>query len=302
MQQYRIDLDKYTYIAYFVDGSVKDTSTSGTADASSSPSPSPSPSPATDAEKATAMDKAKETADAIAADGKTKDEFIQAVLAKTQAQASDETTQGSSLNDKYADWLKEASRKEGDTTVVKTDSGYYAVFYISRESADYKEVNVRHILIKAVASDDGTYSDEAKATAKQKAEDLLAQWKAGAATEDSFSELAKANSEDTGSSSNGGLYENVARGKMVAEFNNWCYAEDRKPGDTGIVYGERANSSADTKDGYSGYHVIYYVGTGETHSDSLSEDAMRTRDYNAWKDALLKNYEVKTGITAALVK
>ncbi|MFB0920342.1 MAG: peptidylprolyl isomerase, partial [Oscillospiraceae bacterium] len=271
-----------TYIAYFVDGSVKDTSGTGTADASASPSPSPSP--ATDAEKAAAMDAAKEIADSIAADGKTEEQFIQAVLAKTQAQASNETTQGSSLNDKYAEWMKDSSRKLGDTTVVEADSGYYAVFYISRDSANYKEVNVRHILIKAVASEDGTYSDEAKATAKQKAEDLLAQWKAGAATEDSFAELAKANSEDTGSSSNGGLYENVARDQMVATFNDWIYAADRKEGDVGIVYGERTASSTDANDGYSGYHVIYFVGTGKTYSDSLSEDAMRTRDYTAWKD------------------
>lgn len=295
-------LDQYTYIASLVDGSVKIAAATDTADASASPAVSPSPSPATDAEKAAAMEKAKGIADAIVADVTTEDEFKQAVLAQTQAEATESTTQGSSLNEKYADWMKDASRKAGDTTVVATDTGYYAVYYISRDSADYKTVNVRHILIKAVAGTDGTYSDEAKATAKKKAEALLAEWSAGAATQDSFAELATANTEDTGSSATGGLYENVAKDKMIASFNDWIYAADRKAGDTGIVYAERAASSEGGSDGYSGYHVIYFVGEGKTNSDTLSEDALRTKDFTAWKDALLANYEIKTGITAALVK
>ena len=298
------DLDSYNYIAYFADGSVKDASKDAAASASTeaSPSSSPATSPDTEAAKAAAMEKAKGIADSIIDGAKTEEEFKKSVLANTQTEATPSTTQGSSLNEKYADWMKDASRKAGDTTVVETDTGYYAVYYISRERADYKTVNVRHILIKAVASEDGTYTDEAKATAEKKAEDLLAQWKAGDATEDSFAEIAKANSEDTGSNTKGGLYENVPKGQMISSFNDWIYAADRKAGDTGIVYGERANSSADAKDGYSGYHVIYFVGNGTTNSDTLSETALRTKDFAAWKDALLKNYEIKTGITAALVK
>jgi hypothetical protein len=298
------DLDQYNYIAYFADGSVKeDTSVeSGTASTPPDASASPSASPDADAAKAAAMEKAKGIADAIVSGVATEEEFKQAVLAQTLTEATQSTTQGSSLNEKYADWMKDASRKAGDTTVVETDTGYYSIYYISRESADYKTVNVRHILIKAVASEDGTYTDEAKATAKQKAEDLLAQWTAGTATEDSFAELAKANSEDTGSSSNGGLYENVAKAQMIATFNDWIYAANRKAGDTGIVYGERAASSTGGSDGYSGYHVIYFVGEGKTNSDTLSESALRTKDFAAWKDALLANYNIKTGITAALVK
>ncbi len=297
------NLDQYKYIAYLVDGSVADDSSADTAAASASPdAASPSASPDTEAAKAAAMEKAKDTAETIVADGKTAEAFISAVLTETQATASEATTQGSSLTDKYADWMKDASRKAGDTTVVETDSGYYAVYYISRESADYKTVNVRHILIKAVAGSDGTYSDEAKEAAKQKAEDLLAEWTAGDATEDSFAELATDNTEDAGSQATGGLYENVTKGQMITEFNDWCFAEDRKIGDTGIVYGERASSSAEANDGYSGYHAIYYSGTGITNSDTLSEDALRTKDFTAWKDALLANYEVKTGVTAVLVK
>jgi len=279
-------LDKFTYIAYFADGSVKDDSTDTT---STEASASPSASPDTEAEKAAAMAAAKKRADAIVADGKTVDEFKQAVQTVTKTEASESTTAGSSLSDSYADWLKDASRKEGDTTVIETDTGYYALYYISRDNNSYKTVDVRHILIKAVAAEDGTYTDEAKAEAEQKAEDLLAEWKAGAATEDSFAELATANTEDTGSSSTGGLYEGVYKGQMVTEFNDWCFDAARKPGDTGIVFNEDSN--------YCGYHVVYYVGQGVPYSQTLAESGLRSQDYSKWKEDVLANYEIKEGLT-----
>lgn len=288
------DLDQYTYVSYFADGSVKDAATTDT-DAATSTDTAVSPSASPETETAEqAMAKAKIIADAIVQGSDSEDTFKAAVFQQTQTDASESTTQGSSLSENYADWMKDASRKAGDTTVIETDTGYYALYYISRDDNSYKTVDVRHILIKAVASDDGTYSNEAKATAKQKAEDLLSQWEAGDKTEDSFSELAKANSEDTDSNANGGLYESVYKGQMVTDFNDWCFDPARKSGDTGIVYGE---SSA-----YAGYHVIYYVGQDKAYSDILAEDKLREKDYSDWQTALLENYPIKKGVTLKLVK
>lgn len=287
------DLDKFTYISYLVDGSVA-TDSADTATASASPEASVSPSPDTEAATAAAMAAAKGKADKIVTDTTSADTFKQAVLAQTQAEASEATSSGADLTAVYADWLKDASRVEGDKTVVEADTGYYVVYFISRDDNNYKTLNVRHILIKAVAAEDGTYSDEAKATAKTKAETLLAAWKAGDATEDSFATLANENTEDTGSNTNGGLYEKVYKGQMVTEFNDWCFAEGRKTGDTAIVYNEGS---------YCGYHVIYYVGESDkVYADTIAEDKERTADYAAWKDGILANYEIKTGFTAMLVK
>ena len=117
---------------------------------------------------------------------------------------------------------------------------------------DKPMVSVRHILvIPTEQNEDGTYTDEAWAEAEQKAQALLDEWKAGEATEDSFAALANENSEDPGSSSNGGLYEDVYPGQMVDPFDEWCFDDARKTGDTGIV-----------KTDY-GYHVMYYVSKGE---------------------------------------
>lgn len=138
----------------------------------------------------------------------------------------------------------QAKSEEMDATITDAEVG-----------EQYPTKAVRHILVKAVAEEDGTYTDEAKEAAKAKAEEILAEWEEGDATEDTFAELAEKYSEDEGSNTNGGLYDDVLEGQMVAEFNDFCFDEARKPGDTGIVYGESGS--------YAGYHVMYFVGEGD---------------------------------------
>ena len=114
-------------------------------------------------------------------------------------------------------------------------------------------IDVRHILLipEGGTVDEATgqtvYSEEELAACRQKAEDLLAQWKAGAATEESFAQLANEHSQDPGSNTVGGLYEYVYPGDMVETFDAWCFAENRQPGDTGLVYTS------------FGYHIMYFV-------------------------------------------
>ena len=120
------------------------------------------------------------------------------------------------------------------------------------EKSDVKMVNVRHILIQPEGkNDDGTYTDEAWAAAEKKANDLLAEWKNGEHTEDSFAFMAAENSADPGSAENGGLYEDIYPGQMVDTFDAWCFDASRQPGDTGIV-----------KTDY-GYHIMYFSSTSE---------------------------------------
>ncbi len=186
---------------------------------------------------------------------------------------------GSNLNEAYADFLKDAARKTGDITVVENGdgTGYYVVAFISHDDNHYRTANVRHILIQAEASEDGTWSDEALAAAKARAEEILAEWKSGDKTEDSFAELAKQYSEDGGSSANGGLYENVAKGQMVEEFDAFCYG-GHKAGDTAIVYG--------TNGQYAGYHVMYYVGEGELYSNVIARDKLTSEAVSAWLEEI----------------
>lgn len=113
-------------------------------------------------------------------------------------------------------------------------------------------VDVRHILIKPQGGTEGedgtvTYSEEEWETCRQTAQDILDQWKAGEATEDSFAALAKEKTEDGGSVENGGLYTEVTEGMMVPEFNDWIFDETRAYADTDLV-----------KTTY-GYHIMYFV-------------------------------------------
>ena len=193
---------------------------------------------------------------------------------------------GSSLNALYKEWLLDAGRKAGDVSVFDDDSGSSVVVFLSRSDNHYATANIRHILVKAEASEDGTYSDEAKAAAKARAEEILAEFEAGDKSEESFATLATLYSEDDGSKTNGGLYENVAKGQMVQEFNDFLFA-GHKSGDTGIVYGENGN--------YAGYHVMYYVGEGRQYSDILAEDSLRTADMQAWMEETTAGYEAVDG-------
>ena len=240
---------------------------------------------------------AKATADAIVMaykDGDDIDDTVERFTVAVESQTEEEPTErsrvgGSALAAEYAEWMK-AEREEGDVEVfadAETDpAGYTVVMFLSRDDNHYKTASVRHILIKAEAAEDGTYTDEAKAAAKAKAEEILAEFNAGEKTEERFAELANEHSEDEGSNTNGGLYENIYHGQMVQEFNDFCFA-DHKTGDTDIVYGESGS--------YTGYHVIYYVGEGGLYSDYLAKTELQNTALNEWSTELNNACEVTEG-------
>lgn len=116
-------------------------------------------------------------------------------------------------------------------------------------------INIRHILItpegdKVVDPETGEsdYTKEQMDAAYAKAEEILEAWKAGEATEDSFAALAGEHTQDPGSAQTGGLYTDVTPGQMVVPFNDWCFAEGRQLGDTGLVITSY------------GVHVMYFSG------------------------------------------
>ena len=140
--------------------------------------------------------------------------------------------------DGLGDWLFDSTRKPGDTYVYQdeTNGGFIPVMFVERVSADYEPVDVRHILIMPEKGEDGTATDEAWAEAEKKAKDALEEFLAGDKTEETFAALAEEKSEDGGSNTNGGLYSGVLKGQMVAPFEDWCFAEDRQPGEIGRAH------------------------------------------------------------------
>ena len=240
----------------------------------------------TDETVAAAAEKASAIADTYknAAGDSPAVRLINAAASEDESGSQQTHVQGSSVP--AADWMLDASRKSGDVTVYPDASGCYVVVFLSRDDNHYKTANVRHILVKAEADADGNYTDEAKAAAKTRAEEILAEFESGDKTEDSFAALANEYSEDTGSNTNGGLYENVGKGQMVEEFDAFCFA-GHKPGDTGIVYGESGS--------YAGYHVMYYVGEGDLYSTVIAESDLRSADAEAWMEAAEEANPTKDG-------
>ena len=187
----------------------------------------------------------------------------------------------------FESWLKDASRAAGDMTVSEQPGyGYFVILFDGRERNDSPTVNVRHVLIQAEDTDmDGSISDAEMAAAKTAIEQVKAEWDAGEQTEEAFAALANQYSTDPGSNTNGGLYENVYEGQMVPEFNDFCFNPDRQPGDVEIVADET----------YSGYHLMYYVGAGESYTNLLIREELTNKAFDEFADSLVNGIEVLHG-------
>ena len=192
--------------------------TDGTAAADSTQDTAYQPS---DAEIAKAMEDAKVLADdaeqTVAKDGE-----------------AHENEKKSSVNYMISDWLFDDARKAGDTTVITNDNShcYYVVAFEKRYLDETPSADVRVI----IPTEDKT------------GEEILEEWKNGAATEDSFAELCKKYTQDTSAVENGGLFEQVTKTGMTEELSNWIFDSSRQAGDTVAI------TVSDTT------YVLYYIG------------------------------------------
>lgn len=187
------------------------------------------------------------------------------------------TTLASTFSQAASDWAYAAERAVGDVTVVETSNGYAVLYMAVLPHKDMsKPVDVRHILIQFDTTTDESGNTVALTSAEkeayyQQAQAIYNQFLENP-TEENFATLANNNSDDTGSNTNGGLYEDVHVGDMVTAFNDWCFDPNRKPGDSGII-----------ETNY-GYHVMYYVGNDNeetwksTVRSTLASDALSAFD------------------------
>ena len=205
---------------------------------------------------------------------------------------------GASVNSAYIDWAYDSARQFGDVTLAEFDGGstfnYYVAQFDNRFLDQTKTANVRHALIAAEAEEGKDPTQEQYDAAKVKAEELLAQWQAGPATEDSFAEMASKNSADAGSAANGGLMTGVSKNSgYIPGFEDWCMDPARKPGDTGLVQ----NTGSATK----GWHIMYYVADGEPVWKQITLNGLMDKEFTAWEDAATEGYEAQLGSGAKYV-
>ncbi len=201
-------------------------------------------------------EKAEKGANDIAK-AETKEEFKSAVLKYltdgkvTSIENADEATKNvvngvEYSNDSYesgetGNWLFKKA-KVGDTKVIEdtTKNCYFVLMLTTAPFIDtQKTVDVRHILVSFD-------NFESKEQAKAEAERIYQLYMDGDKTEQDFAGLASRYSDDEGSFATGGLYERIQKGEMVTEYDDWCFDESRKYGDTEII-----STSF-------GYHIMFY--------------------------------------------
>ena len=166
----------------------------------------------------------------------------------------------------------------------------YAANGLSKDEGIY--VDVRHILVMpegGTTGEDGTttYSEEEWEAARVEAQIILNEWLAGDATEETFADLARVNTDDSNGEA-GGLYTYVAQGDMVTEFNDWCFDESRQVGDYGLV-----------KTVY-GYHVMYFSGSHPIWYVTAQADLETEIANNIIPDAMEK-YEITNDYTSMVL-
>ncbi len=195
---------------------------------------------------------------------------IEAVIAKTNV-----TAYSYEKGDEADAFLFEKGNKAGDTTVL--DNGVECTVYMlisDPKREEYPAVTVRQILVDLLQHD--TDDD-----AKKVADDVFAACKNGMA-EAKFIELVARYSEDDADTS-GGLLADLTKyslGESMQAVTDWCFLP-HAAGDVGMVKTETY-----------GYHILYYVGTGEAAWKVTAREMMDNEAYDTM-ESTEKQYEEK---------
>lgn len=197
------------------------------------------------------------------------------------------STAQSTFSEDVAKWLFDSSTKVGSKKLFSDEeNGKYIVVLALSKPHQEQTVTARHILFQTKDQNSGNdLSEEEIAKKKTQAEDVLKKFNEGDKTEDSFAALANEYNEDTGSSSNGGLYEHIYPGQMVTEFNDWVFDANRKAGDVELVETDY------------GYHIIYFVAKdGKDYYDSAIRSSKANEDIETETKALQEGKDYVVGL------
>ena len=218
----------------------------------------------------------------------SEDEFIAAAREYSEEEyGTDDSTllthQGEQLGDDYGPWLKEDGRKPGDITTVEVSGGTYIIYFVNRDTNEYRVAEMRQILIQRAALNEDDYAEneeyqaafeDAETEAKERAEAALELFTAAGATEQALIDLMAEHSDDP---TEGGQYTKIYKGMMVPEIDSWLFDPGRQVGDFELVRTESY-----------GYHLVYFSGLGEQYNDFVSDSRMRTADFTVWTESLEK--------------
>ncbi len=208
-----------------------------------------------EAEIAAAMEKAKAEADSLEDTIMTEGELT--VNAKQTAVSS-----------QISSWLFDEERKQGDTTVIEdaTNHRYYVVGFESRYLDETPSVDVRATL-----------------TTEDNGQDILDEWKGGAATEESFAEICDKYNDPEITSVEGGLLEGVLISDMPQELADWMGDSARAVGDTAVISPESEEYT----------YVVYYAGTNDAGWIQSIRTTLRNEKVSEYMETFTENIDVQ---------
>ena len=174
----------------------------------------------------------------------------------------------SNVSSTLSEWLFDSARTSGDTTVIEdtANNRYYVLAFVDRYLDQSPSADLRFII-----TEDGN------------AQAILDEWKAGAATEESFAALADQYNDPTDVQSEGGLVEALVPSGLPEEVENWIFDKSRSAGDATAISPEDSETS----------FVVYYLGQNDPLwkleiRETLLDDIIMV-DY---MDEILENVEV----------
>lgn len=202
---------------------------------------------------------------AAMAEAKKKAEAAEATIATDGEVYENVSIQESYMQENLNQFLYDEARKPGDTCVLENSIyNNYTVASFDKRYLDNTPTQSARVII----------------TNSTDAQTILDEWKAGAATEESFIEILK-KYDEAGSSSNDGLYEGISENMVNEEIYTWMSAAERKAGDTmAINIEEEAN------------YVLYYVGESDPKWKNLIRESLLSEAMTAYLEELTGKYTI----------
>lgn len=198
-------------------------------------------------------------------------------LAKTEAEnalktiTTDGTLQQnmkkSSIASAMRDWLFDSERKAGDTTIIENETShlYYVLAFEKRYLDETPTVDVRAIVVE-----------------EDKGEAVLEEWKSGAATEDSFAELADMYNNPDNTTAEGGLFDALVTTSVPEQLTEWLDDSSRANGDTVVI---------SPGDDYS--YVLYFIGKNDAKWMLDVKNELLTDIMSDYMDEITEGFEVE---------
>ena len=239
----------------------------------------------TDAQQRENMEKAKKLADKIAAEAKDEQGFADLCRENAGFNTADSYWQGESVvrrsQTRYAlshvrKWVAGGNVKPGDTLVAQANNGYYVVMFLDRNDNSQNSVN---LLYFTVSGEDAVFNARRFVNSFEKTEK----------SPEAFFEMSDEIRDLDYNTSNYYQISSITYPRQTtisvpACMQDWCFGENRAPGDTQFF-----------SDGSGKAYVAYFDGYGELCSRVIAANDLREEYFERWESENIGSADVKHG-------